>query len=499
MSSAVFVAENILPSRRRFGVVRRGTPFVVASLLAFCILVASSASADLCSLGPSPAATLLLPYFEVDLGGGEGVNTLFSIHNSEPRAALAHVTVWTDWAVPVLSFDVFLTGYDVVTVDLHNVLANGNLPITADAQSDPADTISPHGAEPEWDDSFPMCEQIFPFLINPMITEAMLDRVQNGLSGYPDSEGGGCMGEARNGAGSCVQGACPPGTIARGFITVDSVDECSVLFPSDPGYFSAENGVADSGNLLWGDYFFLESSTGDGLMFPLVHLEADAAFHAETVLPEPSAPPNPNNITFYGRYTQAMGGIDHREPVAKAWATRYFDNVAAQETSSFHVWRDPTLNTAESLFPCGVGEGSGPAWNPLPSVEVTCFDESENVVTLCETEACFPTAAQRVEVSDLGLPFTGGWCFLNLGIPADAFPGDVDFPAAGGPLAQSFVNVAYRLDNMYYGSYSAGLEATELASACTIGDPRVLPAVEIFAGGFEIGDGSAWSRIFGGS
>lgn len=234
-------------------------------------------------------------------------------------------------------------------------------------------------------------------------------------------------------------------------------------------------------------------------MFPLVHLEADAAFHAETGLPEPSVPPNPNNITFYGRYTQAIGGIDHREPVAKAWAARYFDDVAAQESSSFHVWRDPTLNTAQSLFPCGVGAGAGPAWNPLPSVEVTCFDESENVVTLCETEACFPTAAQRVEAADLGLPFIGGWCFLNLGIPADAFFGDVDFPAAGGPLAQSFVNAAYRLDTMYYGLYSAGLAATELASACAIGDPRILQAAEIFADGFELGDASAWSQVVGGS
>src|ERR1044071_8165429 len=52
-----------------------------------------------------PAATLLLPYFEVDIANPNGVTTLFSINNASATAVLAHVTVWTDQSVPALDFD----------------------------------------------------------------------------------------------------------------------------------------------------------------------------------------------------------------------------------------------------------------------------------------------------------------------------------------------------------------------------------------------------------
>ena len=43
-----------------------------------------------------PAATLLLPYFEVDLANPDGVTTLFSVNNASAAPQLAHVTFWTD-------------------------------------------------------------------------------------------------------------------------------------------------------------------------------------------------------------------------------------------------------------------------------------------------------------------------------------------------------------------------------------------------------------------
>src|SRR5215216_2032639 len=92
-----------------------------------------------------PAATLLLPYFEMDLANANGVNTLFSINNASATAVLAHVTVWSDQSVPVLDFDVYLTGYDVQTISLNEILVWGNLPPTASAGQDPKDTISPQG------------------------------------------------------------------------------------------------------------------------------------------------------------------------------------------------------------------------------------------------------------------------------------------------------------------------------------------------------------------
>src|SRR6185503_15597349 len=53
-----------------------------------------------------PAATLLLPYFEVSLptvqgGKPKGLTTLFSINNASATAVLAHTTIWSELAVPV--------------------------------------------------------------------------------------------------------------------------------------------------------------------------------------------------------------------------------------------------------------------------------------------------------------------------------------------------------------------------------------------------------------
>src|SRR5579884_4069800 len=62
----------------------------------------------------TPASTLLVPYFEVDLSNPNGMNTIFTINNSGsdslfsingstpsldqfgPSAVLAHVVIWSD-------------------------------------------------------------------------------------------------------------------------------------------------------------------------------------------------------------------------------------------------------------------------------------------------------------------------------------------------------------------------------------------------------------------
>src|SRR6185295_10714804 len=77
--------------------------------------------AEICTIDDVPAATLLLPYFEVDLNSQNGVQTLFSMNNASASAAVAHVTLWTDQSIPTLDFDVYLTGYDVQTVNLYDI------------------------------------------------------------------------------------------------------------------------------------------------------------------------------------------------------------------------------------------------------------------------------------------------------------------------------------------------------------------------------------------
>ena len=114
----------------------------------------------ICTIDEVPAATLLLPYFEVDLDNQWGLNTLFSVNNASATAVLAHVVVWSDLSVPVLDFNIYLTGYDVQTINSGDVL-NGNLPQTASAGQDPNDTISPQGAFSQ-DINFASCTGLLP-------------------------------------------------------------------------------------------------------------------------------------------------------------------------------------------------------------------------------------------------------------------------------------------------------------------------------------------------
>ena len=110
---------------------RRALPRSLVLLFALAAALAASApaSGELCALDDAPAATLLLPWFEVAYGDPGAVTTAFSIVNTVAEAKLTRVTLWSDLGVPVLWFNVYLTGWDVQTINLRDVLA-GTLPST---------------------------------------------------------------------------------------------------------------------------------------------------------------------------------------------------------------------------------------------------------------------------------------------------------------------------------------------------------------------------------
>src|SRR3990172_1222916 len=99
----------------------------IALCLALVSLLAlgGQAIAVQCTIDAVPAATLLLPYFQVDLDNPNGLTTLFSVNNASATAVLAHVVLWGDWTVPVLDFDIYLTGYDVQTINLRDIIVLG--------------------------------------------------------------------------------------------------------------------------------------------------------------------------------------------------------------------------------------------------------------------------------------------------------------------------------------------------------------------------------------
>src|SRR5258708_1840618 len=96
-------------------------------LLAAAAPLAAGDMTGNCRLANQPAATLLVPYFEVDLNDPSGRTTLVSVNNAAPRPTLARMVLWTDWGIPTLAFDVYLTGYDVQTFNLRDAF-NGQPP-----------------------------------------------------------------------------------------------------------------------------------------------------------------------------------------------------------------------------------------------------------------------------------------------------------------------------------------------------------------------------------
>ena len=103
---------------------------------AMLVLLAATASAatspirptttnndDSCDLALQPAATLLLPYFEVDFASPQTTarRTYFEIINTSPLPQIARVTLWTDWGYPGFTFPLFLTGYDAQLVNLYDI------------------------------------------------------------------------------------------------------------------------------------------------------------------------------------------------------------------------------------------------------------------------------------------------------------------------------------------------------------------------------------------
>ena len=335
-----------------------------------------------------PAATLLLPYFEVDPAATatRGVDTLLSITDVSATAVLVHVTVWTDAAVVVTGFNVYFTGFDTVALDLQSILA-GTLPATASAGQDSHDTISPKGPKSQ-DINYASCTgQLPPAATDP----AKVAKWVAALSGKPDPDNGRCSG-FDHGDG-----------ILRGYVTIDTVNNCTVRNPGDPGYFgSGGSGDATLQNYLFGNWTLVDNTSKRYQSGSLVAIEASATN------PETSTA---GQYTFYGRYVN-WTAADNREPLVTNFGTRYVTGggTGRPNNTTLLVWRDTKV--AQAAFACG----SNPGWYPLAQEGIFFFDEQEAVQSLSTTIQSFPLATQKVQVDSSALPanFATGWVYLDL-------------------------------------------------------------------------------------
>ena len=152
----------------------------LAMLITLTAALGAHASAGLaqnsCSAGATPAATLLVPYFEVDFAAADRQTTLFAVTNAGAQATLAKVVVWTDWGVPTLTFDLFLAPDDVQSINLRDVF-NGVLPQTGGG-------------------SFTDCANPLEL---PVLDVTALTHLREQHTGVPDAEGN-CAGSGRGAA-----------------------------------------------------------------------------------------------------------------------------------------------------------------------------------------------------------------------------------------------------------------------------------------------------------
>jgi hypothetical protein len=407
---------------------------------------AASAHAQVAPPIPNrPSATLLLPYFEVDLDNPQGMTTLFSVNNASATAILAHVVIWSDLGVPAFTFNVYLTGYDVQSINLRDVF-NGTAPRSASAGQDPGDNISNKGDFSQ-DINFASCSGQLP---PPPIPAIYIPYFRSALAGGPSSfHLGKCI--ARNYA--------QPG-IVRGYVTVDTVNNCTLRMPGEPGYFGfGGTGDATNQNVMWGDYLYSNPSQNLSSGDTLVNVTANA------VDPETSTA---GQYTFYGRLDN-WTAIDNREPLSTSFATRF---VAPKDlktpekarrrpflpaATELIVWRDPKVVTQP--FTCG----TSPAWYPLAQNQIRAFNEQEQTEELTFPSGPFPSAAQRVSLSGANLPttFSSGFLYLNLNtvVPTQQFNEDL-------AAAQAWVTVLHHvLQGPNGGRYEAGFRAIRLDSA----------------------------------
>src|SRR5438128_7780629 len=274
---------------------------------------------DTCDIGNAPAATLLLPYFEVDFSGANTKNTIFTIVNTSRFPQIAHVVLWTDWSFAALDFNIFLTGYDVQSISMNDIFRNGVIapPLgtsVSGSANGPGTTTTPTLVTVQANNvsnGAPGAVPVSPNSTgNPNFLTAGSNAVATACLNLPGSIPSGLLADLRTvfttgSAGTIIGAGCGSiklgGTHANaiGYATIDVAATCTVELP-DPTYFST---FVLFDNVLTGDYEQIVPGGSGGLTnasggSPLVHIRAVPEGGPAGSVPGTNLP-----FTFYDRYT----------------------------------------------------------------------------------------------------------------------------------------------------------------------------------------------------
>ena len=463
---------------------------VVVALVA----LAASASAVTCTIDQRPAATLLVPYFQVHLNADGSVDTsatrtdtLITVVNASSQATLAHVVIWNRRSVPVLDFNIALTAFDEVSWSMEDVLT-GILPSTPGHGTATSGLSGSDFADED------VCQRnssatVYPdfdgFLrFRPSIAATTQDNsqatTQYNTPAFPTDFAAvladeldydaslDCGGNTGDGdiTGSSIAGN---GNLS-GYVTIDMANYCNLSNPSDVNYWNDD--AAGWENNLWGDYIIVSNSGIPTLGAPAVAIEAaldSAGVLADGDMVDFTGGPFNNSTesneevtrTFYARYwedpdsgnTSDTGTItnggeqaymaivfpnvthtygDEREPLGLRYGARYLNSGGL--STAFRVWRGSQNPADESELPDLTGSSC-----TATEVDVlaTIYDEDENttVVNGCpspcpQTHVNFPYETQRVDSGSVVNLTQNGWIYVNFLGAEGSSDEDSDFDQA---------------------------------------------------------------------
>jgi hypothetical protein len=412
---------------------------------------------DSCDIAVQPAATLLLPYFEVEVNEPRetALDTNFTLVNTSPLPQIAHITLWTDWSYPVIDFNIFLTGYDVQGLSLYDIIVRGIIPSTSSATK-PGPLSAANNANPVHF-NLAACTAL-PGPIPSDLAAAIRSALTTGS--YP---GFGCT--------TAVGGNHP--TIATGYATIDVARTCGTGLPIDESYFLNE--IAFD-NVLTGDYMYINPDAATGNFAggtPLVHIRAIPEGGTAATF----APPYTNlPYTFYDRYTVLNENIDRRQPLPGTFAARYIAAGTATFDTDFQIWREGPTGRPSCTSTTAANAVRNNA--NIPFTNIVRFDESENPMTRQGGVIISPAPADlgtneafRINIGNTLLPGDfagtadlGGWVYMNLDNGgSNAY--SADRPAG---TSQNWVTVSMSAE----GRYQVLFDATMLGNGCS---PAPLP------------------------
>jgi hypothetical protein len=470
---------------------------------------------DSCEIGYTPAATLLLPYFEIPQDNSG--DTIFSITNVSNVPAIAHVTIWTDLSFPVLDFNIFLTGYDVQAVDIGGIISTGALPAT-NYPGAVGTVIAVAGATP-LDDNGNMHFGTTAVINNgsapgscanpPSINAGVLSAMQSALSGglytIPGAAAQSCLGTVSTGAN--------PGGFAKkpwiGYITVDVAAICSQKLPIDKTYYTQE--ILWDNQLMgeWIRYSTINPAFASGTN--MVAIPAVPPGYSATASKPPVAPAvlrggilTGLRWTFYSRYEQDATGVaaqnyNARVPLPALFGARWINYNSG--TSDYLIWREGVTGNS-AVSGCN---GAAYAANNMPFVDIVRFDEDENSSVTsggCNTSPCpvtsavLPEASRQIVGANAGtngvipknptVGATGGWTYFNLSNPNESAAAGVPQISNGvaiGGMRPTQNWVVSQLTAPISPTVTMGVDfnATYLANGCSGAE------VNTGAGGFAIG------------